>query len=119
VPRLVQELALARGDGSYSRFLGRLAKVELLVLDDWGLTTFTEAAGRDFLEVVEDRYQLRSTIIASQLPLENWHALLPDPTVADAILDRLVHNAHKITLKGESMRKVINADLNQSVHCDI
>jgi len=95
-----------------------LAKVDVLVLDDWGMTTFTDTHGRDLLEVVDDRYQLRSIIIAGQVPVEHWHELLPDPTVADAILDRLVHNAYKITLKGESMRKV-NASLNQNVQCDI
>jgi DNA replication protein DnaC len=106
VPRLLQELSLARGDGSYSLFLSQLAKIELLVLDDWGLTSFTETSSRDLLEVVDDRCQVRSTIMAGQLPLEHWHGLFPDPTVADAVLDRLVHNAYKINLKGESLRKV-------------
>ena len=106
VSRLLQELSLARGDGSYPRLLSQLAKIELLVLDDWGLAPFTETSGRDLLEVIDDRWQVRSTIVASQLPLEHWHSLFPDPTVADAVLDRLVHNAHKINLKGESLRKV-------------
>jgi DNA replication protein DnaC len=106
VPRLLQELSLARGDGSYSLFLSQLAKIELLVLGDWGLTSFTETSSRDLLEVVDDRCQVRSTIMAGQLPLEHWHGLFPDPTVADAVLDRLVHNAYKINLKGESLRKV-------------
>lgn len=111
-PRLLQELTLARGDGSYPRLLSQLAKGDVLVLDDWGMSTFTDSHGRDLLEVVDDRYRAGSTIIAGQLPVEHWHSLLPDPTVADAILDRLVHNAYKINLKGESLRKVA-ACLNQ------
>lgn len=85
--------------------MNHLAKTDLLVLDDWGLTPFTMAETRDLLEVIEDRHQTRSTIIASQLPIEEWHQAMPDPTMADAILDRLVHTSHKIILKGESMRK--------------
>lgn len=107
-PRLLAELGIARGDGSYPRLLNQLARTDLLVLDDWGLAPFTDAQGRDLLEVIDDRAQTRSTIVASQLPVEHWHGLLPDPTVADAVLDRLVHNAHKIALRGESMRKVTN-----------
>lgn len=106
VPRLLSELALARGDGSYHRLLSQLARTDLLALDDWGLTPLSDVQGRDILEVIDDRNQARATVIASQLPLEHWHAALPDPTVADAILDRLVHNAHKIALRGESMRKL-------------
>jgi DNA replication protein DnaC len=86
--------------------LATLAKTDLLVLDDWGLAPFTDIQGRDLLEVIDDRCQIRSTIIASQLPIDHWHIALSDPTLADAILDRLVHNAHKIVMKGESMRKV-------------
>ncbi len=115
VPRLLVELGIARGDGSYPRLLNQLARIDLLVLDDWGLSSFTDTQGRDLLEVLDDRAQARSTIVASQLPPDHWHGLLPDPTVADAILDRLVHNAHKIALKGESMRKVAN-QLQQSDH---
>lgn len=115
VPRLLAELGIARGDGSYPRLLNQLARIDLLVLDDWGLAPFTDTQGRDLLEVLDDRAQARSTIVASQLPPDHWHGLLPDPTVADAILDRLVHNAHKIALKGESMRKVAN-QLQQSDH---
>lgn len=107
-PRLLAELGIARGDGSYPRLLNQLAKTDLLVLDDWGLAPFTDTQGRDLLEVVDDRAQAHSTIVASQLPVENWHGLMSDPTVADAILDRLVHNAHKIALRGESMRKMAN-----------
>lgn len=104
-PRLLAELAIARGDGSYPKLMNQLAKIDLLVLDDWGLAPLTSAEVRDLLEIIEDRYQSRSTIVASQVPLENWHGHMADPTVADAILDRLVHNAHKLFLKGESMRK--------------
>jgi len=105
LPRLFSELAIARGDGRYPRLLAGLAKVELLVLDDWGTAGLTPEQRHDLLEILEDRYQRRSTLVASQLPLANWHEYLGDPTIADAILDRLVHNAHTITLKGDSMRK--------------
>jgi len=105
-PRLLRELALARGDGSYPKILNSLAKTDLLVLDDWGITPFTGDQDRDLLEIVEDRHGLRSTIITSQVPVDSWHSLMANPTVADAILDRLVHNAYRITLTGESMRRV-------------
>lgn len=104
-PRLFSELAIARGDGNYSKLLIRLAKTELLVVDDWGLSSLTDAERRDFLEVMEDRHGIRSTVITSQYPVAKWHELIGEPTLADAILDRIVHNAHKILLKGESMRK--------------
>lgn len=104
-PRLLTELAIARGDGSYHRLLGKIAKIDLLILDDWGLAPFTDVQGRDLLEVIDDRSQARSTVIASQLPIDHWHAALTDPTLADAILDRLVHNAHKIAINGPTMRK--------------
>lgn len=107
VPRLLGDLELARADGSYGVVLGRLATADLLILDDWGLAPLTAAEARDLLEVVDDRSMTRSTMISSQLPVENWHSTMADPTVADAILDRLVHNAYRIALKGESMRKVI------------
>ena len=106
LPRLISELTTARGDGSYPRLLSSLLRVDLLVLDDWGLATLGPGDGRELLEVIEDRSQTKSTLIASQLPVDDWHAAIGDPTVADAILDRLVHNAHRITMKGESMRKV-------------
>jgi DNA replication protein DnaC len=105
LPRLFQELALARADGTYATLLARLARVECLIIDDWGLGTLTEIQRQDLLEVMEDRDALRSTVITSQLPREDWHAFLGDPTVADAVLDRLVHNAYTITLKGPSRRK--------------
>ncbi len=105
VPRLFHELAQAKGDGRYSKMLKTLAKKDLLVLDDWGLAPLTEEQRRDLLEIVEDRYDRRSTLMASQLPLEHWYKVIGDPTLADAILDRLIHNAYKINLKGQSMRK--------------
>jgi DNA replication protein DnaC len=105
-PRLVRELALAKGDGSYPRILNSLARTDLLVLDDWGITAFTGDQDRDLLEIVEDRHGLKSTIITSQVPVDSWHSLMTNPTVADAILDRLVHNAYRINLTGESMRRV-------------
>jgi DNA replication protein DnaC len=98
-PRLFSELAIARGDGNYSKLLIRLAKTDLLVVDDWGLSSLTDAERRDFLEVMEDRHGIRSTVITSQYPVAKWHELIGEPTLADAILDRIVHNAHKIVLK--------------------
>ena len=98
-------MALARGDGRHGRMLKTLARVELLILDDWGLATLTQEQGRDLLEIVDDRHNRGSTIVTSQLPVDHWHEAIPNPTIADAILDRLVHNAHRLTLKGESMRK--------------
>lgn len=106
IPRLCSELAIARGDGSYHRFLNKLSKIELLVLDDWGLAPLSPDECRDLLELLDDRFQFRSTIFASQLPIDHWHGMMADPTVADAILDRVIHNSHKINLKGESMRKI-------------
>lgn len=105
LPRLLQELAMARGDGRYGKMLINLAKNDLLVIDDWGLAPLDDHGRRDILEILEDRHNIRSTIFTSQLPLNNWHEIIGDPTLADAILDRLVHNAYKINLKGESMRK--------------
>jgi DNA replication protein DnaC len=105
LPRLLNDTALARGDGRYSKLLTSLAKLDLLVIDDWGLAKLNTDNLRDLLEILEDRYGVRSTIVTSQLPLEKWHGLIGEPTFADAILDRLVHNAYKLTLKGGSMRK--------------
>jgi DNA replication protein DnaC len=105
MPRLASELTIARADGSYVKVLDRLQRMKLLIIDDWGLNTFTDAERRDFLEIIEDRYQVRSTIITTQLPIDMWHDIIGDQTFADAICDRLVHNAHKIILTGESMRK--------------
>jgi DNA replication protein DnaC len=106
VPRLIAEISVAKGDGSYPRLLARLSRTNVLVLDDWAIAPFSAAEARDILEVIEDRSQACSTIVASQLPCERWHGALSDPTVADAVLDRLIHNAHHLTLKGESMRKL-------------
>jgi len=106
IPRLFQELAIARGDGSYPRIMKKLTKAKVLILDDLGLAPMTAQERRDLLEVIEDRHGLCSTIVATQLPIESWHDNIRDPTIADAILDRLIHNAHKINLKGESMRKL-------------
>lgn len=105
VPRLLEELALAHADGTYTRLLGRLAKVDVLILDDWGLAPMNDQQRRDVLEVLEDRHGARSTVVTSQLPVENWHDYIAHPTIADAVLDRLVHNAHKIKMKGPSRRK--------------
>ncbi len=105
VPRLFEELALAHADGSYTRLLARFARADVLVLDDWGLAPLSDSDRRDLLEIVEDRYGLRSTILTSQLPTEHWHDHLGEATVADAICDRLLHNAHRIKLAGPSWRK--------------
>ena len=105
VPRLFDALALARGDGRHARLLKTIARVELLILDDWGLTTLTHDQARDLLEIVDDRHNRGSTIVTSQLPVDHWHEAIANPTIADAILDRLVHNAHRLTLNGGSMRK--------------
>ncbi|WP_168859241.1 IS21-like element helper ATPase IstB [Bradyrhizobium brasilense] len=105
VPRLFEALALARGDGRYARLLKTIGRAQLLILDDWGLSVLTAAERRDLLEVLEDRHGRASTIVTSQLPVDTWHELIGDPTYADAVLDRLVHNAHRLQLAGESMRK--------------
>ena len=105
LPRLFEELRLAKADGRYGKLMLSYAKTDLLVLDDWGLTPMTDPQRRDLLELLEDRYGRKSTIVTSQLPVTSWHEAIGDPTLADAILDRIVHNAHKIELKGESMRK--------------
>lgn len=104
-PRFAYQLAVARADGSYGKLMARIARARVLLIDDLGLAPMTDSERRDFLEVVEDRHGSASTIISSQLPIENWHENIGDPTIADAILDRLVHNAHRINLKGGSMRK--------------
>lgn len=106
VPRLFEALALARGDGRYARTLKSIARAELLILDDWGLAPLTAAERRDLLEILEDRHGRAATIVTSQLPVDAWHDVIGDPTLADAILDRLVHNAHRLELAGESMRKL-------------
>ena len=103
-PRLLHELAVSRGDGSYVRVLAKWAKLDLLAIDDWLLAPLTDAERCDLLEVIEDRSERVSTLIASQLPPTAWHAAIGEPTVADAICDRLIHRAHKLTLKGPTMR---------------
>jgi len=105
VPRLFDELRLARADGTYSRLLARIAKIDVLVLDDFAIAPLTDESRRDLLEILEDRYGLRATVIASQLKHDRWHDYLADPTVADAICDRVLHGAHKIALAGPSRRK--------------
>jgi DNA replication protein DnaC len=105
VPRLFQALALARADGRYARTLRQIARVDLLILDDWGPEALTAEQRRDLLEIVEDRYDARSIIVTSQVPIDRWYEIVGNPTLADAILDRIIHNAHRIELKGESLRK--------------
>lgn len=105
VPRLFEQLRIAHGDGSYPRLMEQLLKTDLLILDDWGIQKLSAAQRHDLMEVIEDRHGRRSTLIASQLPIEHWHDYLGDATLADAILDRLLHSAHRISLSGESMRK--------------
>jgi DNA replication protein DnaC len=105
LPRLFEMLRIAHGDGSYPRLMNQLAKIDLLILDDWGLQKIAAAQRNDLMEVIEDRYGLRATLIAGQLPIEHWHEYIGEATLADAILDRLLHNAHRLPLKGESLRK--------------
>ena len=104
-PRLLHELAVARGDGSYARLLTKLAKLDLLAIDDWLLHPLKESERRDLMEVIEDRAERGSTLIATQIPLKQWHEAIGDPNQADAICGRILHSAHRITLKGASLRK--------------
>jgi DNA replication protein DnaC len=105
LPRLLHQLDIAKGDGRYGKLLKSFAKTNLLIIDDWGLKKLIKEQSHDLLEIFEDRHRLRSTLITSQLPVDHWHEIIGNPTLADAILDRLVHNAYRINLKGESMRK--------------
>lgn len=105
LPRLFQTLTIAKGDGSYVKLLSSLEKTHLLIIDDWGLSVMNEQQRQDLLEVLDDRHNQASTIVTSQLPINRWHDIIGDMTLGDAILDRLIHNAHRIELKGESMRK--------------
>jgi DNA replication protein DnaC len=102
---LFRDLAIARADGSLRSLLARLSRIDVLVIDDWAMAPMAEAERRDFWEICEDRYQTRSTILTSQLPVARWHEQIGDATAADGILDRLVHNAHRIEMRGDSMRK--------------
>lgn len=104
-PRLLQDLAVARGDGSYGRLLVKVAKIQLLAIDDWLIAPLTEAQRHDLLEIIEDRYERAATLIATQLPVTAWHEVIGEPTLADAICDRLIHRAHRIERKGRSMRE--------------
>ena len=105
LPRLLQELPIAKADGRYSKLLREYAKPDLLILDDWGLINLNDDSRRDLLEILDDRHNHKSTLVTTQLPPDKWHDYIGEPTLADAILDRLVHNAYKLNLKGESMRK--------------
>ena len=105
MPRLFDELELAHGDGRFPRLFKNLTKTQLLILDDWGPDRLDASQRRDLMEIVEDRYDAGSTLITSQLPIDAWHDVIGEPTFADAILDRLVHNAYRIELDGQSMRK--------------
>jgi len=105
VPRLFENLAMARLDGRYPRLVDKLARVQLLVLDDWGTHSLNDQQRLDLLEIFEERYRRKSTLITAQLPVAQWHDMIGEPTIADAILDRIVHNAHRVNLEGDSMRK--------------
>nr|WP_321484098.1 IS21-like element helper ATPase IstB [uncultured Cohaesibacter sp.] len=108
VPRLFEDMAMARLDGRFPRMVDKLARVQLLILDDWGTHSLTDQRRLDLLELFEERYQRKSTIITAQLPVSAWHEMIGEPTIADAILDRIIHNAHRIELKGDSMRRSEN-----------
>ncbi|UCH30315.1 MAG: IS21-like element helper ATPase IstB [Myxococcales bacterium] len=105
VPRIFDEILLARADGTYPRWLAKVARFDVIVLDDWGLVPLAESERRDLLEIMEDRYGNRSTILTSQMPVAQWHDQVGDPTIADAFCDRLLHNAHRIELHGPSRRQ--------------
>jgi len=105
VPRIFDEILLARADGTYPRWLAKVARFDVVVLDDWGLVPLAESERRDLLEIMEDRYGNRSTILTSQMPVAQWHDQVGDPTIADAFCDRLLHNAHRIELHGPSRRQ--------------
>ena len=105
-PRLLRDLSVARVDGSFGKLLDRLTRIDILIVDDWAMAPLADSERRDFLEICDDRYAARSIVLTSQVPISHWHDQIGDPTVADSILDRLVHNAHRIELDGPSMRKI-------------
>jgi DNA replication protein DnaC len=105
MPRLFEDLAMARLDGRFPRLVDKLARVQLLILDDWGTHTLNDQQRLDLLEIFEERYRRKSTLITAQLPVAQWHDMIGEPTIADAILDRIIHNAHRIALEGDSMRR--------------
>jgi DNA replication protein DnaC len=105
ISRLFEELLIGKSDGRYMKLLEKISKAEVLILDDFGISALNEVQRRDLLEVIEDRYNISSTIITSQIPIDSWYELIGEPTISDAIMDRIIHNSHKIILKGESMRK--------------
>ena len=107
-PRLFRDLAVARADGSFGKLLDRFSRIDVLIVDDWAMAPLADSERRDFLEICDDRYSIRSTVLTSQVPISHWHDQIGDPTLADSILDRLVHNAHRIELAGASMRKSKN-----------
>jgi DNA replication protein DnaC len=113
LPKLFQAITIAKADGSYIKLMEHVAKLSLLVLDDWGLAPMTDANRRDLLEIIDDRYQHSSTLITSQLPVQAWHDSVGDATLGDAILDRLVHNSHRIDVQGPSMRQIIAKKRNK------
>jgi len=113
LPKLFQAISIAKADGSYIKMMDYVAKLPLLVLDDWGIAPMTDANRRDLLEIIDDRYHRSSTLITSQLPVQAWHDSIGDATLGDAILDRLIHNSHRIEVKGPSMREVIAKKTNK------
>lgn len=113
LPKLFQAITIAKADGSYIKLMEHVAKLSLLILDDWGLAPMTDANRRDLLEIIDDRYQRSSTLITSQLPVQDWHESVGDATLGDAILDRLVHNSHRIEVQGPSMRQIIAKKRNK------
>jgi DNA replication protein DnaC len=113
LPRLFEQLRIAHGDGSYARLLAQLLRTEVLILDDWGMQKVTAQQRQDLMEIIEDRHGRRSTLIASQLPIDHWHEYIGEATLADAILDRLLHAAHRLALSGESMRRAATVALTE------
>jgi len=113
-PRLFQDLSLAKADGRYHKIMTGLAKKDLIVIDDFALAPLTDEQRRDLLEIVEERYDRHSTLMVSQVPTDHWHDIIGDPTIADAILDRLIHNAHKLSLKGKTRRKPEEGEISDN-----